>query len=62
MDGALAAYPPDPAPRARAPASKALHGRMAALRKEILAETGGDRVAAERLMRQLFDNHEETGE
>jgi glutamyl-tRNA reductase len=62
VDEALAAYHQDLATRARAPASKALHGRMAALSKEILAETGGDRVEAERLMRQLFDNHEETEE
>ncbi|MCH7555187.1 MAG: glutamyl-tRNA reductase [Proteobacteria bacterium] len=60
VDEALAAYHQDLATRAREPASHALHGRMAALRKDILAEAGGDRAAAARLMRQLFDNDEET--
>ena len=36
--------------------------RMHALRWDILAEAGGDREEAKRLMRQLFNNDEETGE
>ncbi len=63
VDEALAAYHQGCATRAtrtQAPASDALHRRMHALRKDILAEAGGDHEAAERLMRHLFQNDEET--
>lgn len=66
VDEALAAYHRDcetralNAKRARAPASEALRQRIDALRQDILAEAGGDRAEAERLMRQLLHNDEET--
>ncbi len=62
VDEALAAYHRDRASRAVAPATETLGDRMTALRRDILAEAGGDRAAAERLMRQLFDQDKETGE
>ena len=62
VDEALAAYHQDRASRAAAPASDGLRDRMNALRRDILAEAGGDSAAAERLMRQLFDQDEETEE
>ena len=62
VDEALAAYHRDRATRARAPASEALRRRIHALRKDILAEAGGDRAVAERLMRHLLHNDEETKE
>ncbi len=62
VDEALAAYHRDRASRAVAPATDGLRDRMTALRRDILAEAGGDRAAAERLMRQLFDQYKETGE
>ncbi len=61
VDEALAAYHDGRAKRLAAPAGDALRNRMHALRQEILAEAGGDREEAERLMRQLINNDEETG-
>ena len=60
VDEALAAYHRDRTERAGASGNEALHRRMAALRKDILAETGGDEAEAERMMRHLLSNDEET--
>lgn len=62
VDEALAAYHRDLEAQAGEPASQDLRNRMAALRKDILTEAGGDRKLADRLMRQLFHDHEETKE
>ena len=62
VDETLAAYHDGRAKRAAAPAGDALRNRIHALREDILAEAGGDREKADNLMRQLFNNDEETGE
>ena len=63
VDEALAAYHEDRAGRAQAPATAdALRRRIDALRQDILAETGGDRDEAERLIRRMFQNDEETNQ
>ena len=62
VDETLAAYHDGRAKRAAAPAGDALRNRIHALREDILAEAGGDQEKADNLMRQLFNNDEETGE
>ena len=62
VDEALAAYHRDRAARAQGSAADALRQRIQALRRDVLAEAGGDREEAERLMRGLLHTDEETTE
>ena len=62
VDEALAAYRRDRAARPRGSAADALRQRIQALRRDVLAEAGGDREEAERLMRGLLHTDEETTE